>query len=259
MLVKTSIFISTLAGLVLATWTPFTFAPQLPSPSQESKVSEVEIERLISQFGDENFKIREGTTKRLTEIGLPALDALEKAEANSADRETQQRAAALAKYVRRANRLPTKVAGIEFKLITQREWPIPPSKSKTSVQVELQITNNSGSVCRFHEEVAVHLADSNGKPLKIQVTQIKDVPPLAFHKVEKNQTLKIPLNISLLRVGQDADVFYQHPTGNIPWAMRGLSKGSYRLSVVYANSHPQLDGSGVPAWIGTAETLDEVI
>jgi hypothetical protein len=50
-----------------------------------------EVERLIKQLGSDRFRQREAATKRLEEIGEPALDALYKA-ADSADAEVRRRA-----------------------------------------------------------------------------------------------------------------------------------------------------------------------
>src|SRR5262245_26027685 len=52
---------------------------------------DTEVEGLIKQLGSDKFKEREAATKRLQEIGEPALEALYKAEA-SADAEVRLRA-----------------------------------------------------------------------------------------------------------------------------------------------------------------------
>src|SRR5262249_18074290 len=52
---------------------------------------DTEVERLIKQLGSDKFKEREAATKRLHEIGEPALDALHKAQ-TSADEEVRHRA-----------------------------------------------------------------------------------------------------------------------------------------------------------------------
>src|SRR5436309_13602875 len=52
---------------------------------------DTEVERLIKQRGSDQFKEREAATKRLQEIGEPALDALDKA-LSSADAEVRRRA-----------------------------------------------------------------------------------------------------------------------------------------------------------------------
>src|SRR5437764_11760888 len=76
----------------------------LPLVSPVVAEDDKEIDRLVKQLGDDDFKKREAATKRLTAIGEPALDALQKAT-TSDDPEVALRA----KYI---------VAGIENKL-----WP----------------------------------------------------------------------------------------------------------------------------------------
>jgi hypothetical protein len=56
---------------------------------------EAEIARLVKQLGDDDFDQREAATKRLAEIGEPALDTLRKAAASSNDAEIRARVARL--------------------------------------------------------------------------------------------------------------------------------------------------------------------
>src|SRR5207247_4157676 len=53
-----------------------------------------DIERLVKQLGSAKFKEREAATKRLKEIGEPALDALHQARARN-DVEARRRAVAI--------------------------------------------------------------------------------------------------------------------------------------------------------------------
>src|SRR5437762_2872147 len=53
--------------------------------------AEAEVNRVIKQLGDDDFDKREAATKRLEEIGEPALDALHKAT-TSEDAEVRRRA-----------------------------------------------------------------------------------------------------------------------------------------------------------------------
>src|SRR5580765_8161255 len=112
---KTLTLISALTGLAIAAWTPFTFAPHVTSPTPKSAAFESEIKKLIEQLGHKDFKLREAAAKLLSQVGIPALNALEQAE-RATDVEISQRAIALHKQIRRANRLPAKVKGVEFKL-----------------------------------------------------------------------------------------------------------------------------------------------
>ena len=56
------------------------------APAVAVAPDDTEVERLIKQLGSDQFKEREAATKRLQEIGEPALDALDKA-LSSADAE----------------------------------------------------------------------------------------------------------------------------------------------------------------------------
>jgi WD40 repeat protein len=54
-----------------------------------------EIERLIQELGNDEFMVRDKATRRLAEIGKPALEALQKAARSHADPEVRNRAAKL--------------------------------------------------------------------------------------------------------------------------------------------------------------------
>ena len=62
-----------------------------PAPASDPDAAP-EVRRLIKQLGDDEFAKREEASKRLTEIGEPALDAVTKA-ATSSDPEVRRRAA----------------------------------------------------------------------------------------------------------------------------------------------------------------------
>ena len=69
---------------------------------QETKDAQTdEISRLITQLGSDKFKEREAATKRLREIGEPALAALRKAAAHSADDEVRRRASEVVRVVQK--------------------------------------------------------------------------------------------------------------------------------------------------------------
>jgi hypothetical protein len=71
-------------------------AAQNPAQRQTADASQpntAEISRLIQQLGSSDFKKRDAATKALVEIGLPALDGLRKAAAESSDAEIRRRAA----------------------------------------------------------------------------------------------------------------------------------------------------------------------
>src|SRR5437660_395322 len=71
----------------MTTWLPRWFAllvlvlPFVPAVAVDN--DDQEIARLVKQLGSVKFKDREAATKRLREIGEPALDALDKAVTSS--------------------------------------------------------------------------------------------------------------------------------------------------------------------------------
>jgi tetratricopeptide (TPR) repeat protein len=69
------------------------------SPLQADKVDAAVIEQLIRQLGSVDFPEREAATRRLEEIGAPALQALRKAAKENADAEVRRRAEQLAEKV----------------------------------------------------------------------------------------------------------------------------------------------------------------
>src|SRR5438552_3050288 len=79
----------------MTTWLPRWFAclvVMLPSaPVVAGDPDDREIERLVKQLGSKPFRKREKVTKRLTEIGEPALDAVTNA-VTSSDPEVRRRA-----------------------------------------------------------------------------------------------------------------------------------------------------------------------
>src|SRR6266481_6080391 len=65
-------------------------------PTVADDPDDKEIARLIKQLGSSDFRIRDEATKRLTEIGEPALDALGKARDTL---ETRRRADAISAVI----------------------------------------------------------------------------------------------------------------------------------------------------------------
>jgi hypothetical protein len=67
----------------MITWLPRSFALLLLAlpfvPAVADDPDDAEIVRLVKQLGSSDFRMRDAATKRLKEIGEPALDALGKA------------------------------------------------------------------------------------------------------------------------------------------------------------------------------------
>jgi len=58
----------------------------------EAEAANAKIDRLIEQLGDDHFAMREAASRKLDALGKPALPALRKAAASSADLEIRRRA-----------------------------------------------------------------------------------------------------------------------------------------------------------------------
>src|SRR5580765_5316061 len=182
MLFKTSILVSALSGLAVAAWMPFTFAPQSP---KLALASQAEIKTLISDLGSIDYKTREKVSKRLVEIGLPALPALEVAE-ESSDLETRQRAAALVNRIRAANRLPTRVNGMEFKLVLDEKTKVNKFPQVT-VKGALHIKNTKDTLYRLNIDRTVRgfLQDAQGKFIVPKNSNLGDLHPSFLDKAGK--------------------------------------------------------------------------
>jgi WD40 repeat protein len=84
-------------------------------PAVADDPGDKEIERLVKQLGSDDFEERQAATKRLTEIGEPALDALVRA-LKSNDLEARRRAEAIIALV------DTRLYGPELSLIADDLW-----------------------------------------------------------------------------------------------------------------------------------------
>jgi hypothetical protein len=127
-------------------------------------MTQLEIDQRITELGDDDFQVRQKAARRLAEIGVPALDALGEAEAKG-DPETKLRARLLIREISTTHRVPPR---LEFKLIVEKEWATPKPGENTAIDIRLQVTNSTDSVCRLYLDKAVKviLQDSTGKELR---------------------------------------------------------------------------------------------
>jgi hypothetical protein len=72
------------------------------APVGAGSPADADVERLVRQLGSDKFKEREAAASALTKVGKPALPALRKAAADSADEEVRARAARLVLAIRDA-------------------------------------------------------------------------------------------------------------------------------------------------------------
>ena len=83
-------------------------------------------------------------------MGVAALELLEIAAEDGNGLELRTRATALVKRIRAANRLPTRVNGVEFRLVVDKEWSIPAKDKRSIFKGTLELKNTSKKDCRFY-------------------------------------------------------------------------------------------------------------
>src|SRR5262249_35420991 len=91
---------SCMSRLLLILFLLLAFAVQVRSESP-TKEKPAEVERLIKQLGSNNFAEREVASRRLEDIGEPALEALRKAASARDDAEVRRRAQDLVRAIER--------------------------------------------------------------------------------------------------------------------------------------------------------------
>ncbi len=72
-------------------------------------------------------------------MGVAALELLEIAAEDGNGLELRTRATALVKRIRAANRLPTRVNGVEFRLVVDKEWSIPAKDKRSTFKGTLEL------------------------------------------------------------------------------------------------------------------------
>ncbi len=225
---------------------------QLPQPG--------EITKLIKELGDEDFQVREKATKRLAEIGVPALDALREAEVKD-DAETSRRAATLVRSISAANRLPIRVKGMEFKLtLTEHKWSLPKPGGKTIVKASLEVTNVSDVVYRLYLHRAINfvLEDSTRKSIRCHGGWERKPPgPFISPPLGKNESFTMTCSGGLWRSDEKVGFYLRDNLSNF-WQFEELVKGTYYLGLVYEYKKQATDDRP-PLWLGRAETLMETV
>jgi hypothetical protein len=253
------------AGLLLATFllvSAGAFAePQDKATPAKMQVSPSEIKKLIADLAHKDFREREKATKRLGEIGLPALKALQEA-ADNGDAETRQRATNLAKGIRAANCLPTRVSQMEFRLIVEKEWAIPKPGQIKKIGLSLEFKNTASEAVRLYlyKSVRVIIKELKGNDLLKGGFQTSDsahstTSPL----LAKNQIFLLPFagKLSALTEGT-VSVWFQDVFA-CTWSTRnGIPKGTYKFSLGCENAKAATD-AGEKCWVGNAETLTETV
>jgi hypothetical protein len=215
-----------------------------------------EIKKLIDELGSGSFAAREAATKRLELIGLPALDALQKAE-EKAKGEVRARSAMLVKKIRVAHHLATRVNGVEFKLIVDKEWIAPQKEGQNVVILTLEITNTTKTSYRFEQDAYLVLLSSNGTNVLHGAGQ--DIQVLTDPVVIGPEKRFLMLFKADLQLYKGELILYFEERSSHMWRARGLSKGTYRAYLTYQSSTiPGLE-AGIPFWTGISDTNTETI
>lgn len=227
---------------------------------KKGQPTSTEIKKLIAQLGALEYKVREKATKELADIGLPVLEALQDAEEHP-DLETRQRVNILVKRIRDTNKLPTRVNGLEFKVVlSTNKWAIPTPGKETKIDIALVVKNTKREPAHvlLYGAISAVLADKTGKKLESfggrqASTPGKDnVPVLA-----KNESYAFELLGGLS--WRDGSLEFEYIDRFTCWeTYERLSKGTYRISIKYGNDLVSYRGKG-PLWLGTVETLPEIV
>jgi hypothetical protein len=222
-----------------------------------AKQAEQEIKKLIGELGDSDYKIRESATKRLTAIGFPALDALGDASGKG-DAEIRARAADIVKSIHAANPLTTRVQGMEFKLVIDKEWLLPKVGRTTDIKIALEFKNTTDTVYRIllYGPVNAVFGNSNGMKLMedSRIIVAGSAHPHVSPPLAKNETYTLPFGGVLSKTNEVRAAFSMiTPFARSLDAKKFIVKGDYRFGFVYENTQQANDG-GAPYWEGKAET-----
>jgi hypothetical protein len=214
-----------------------------------------EIASLVHQLGDESFAARESATKRLREIGVPALDALRQASV-SADREVRRRAQDLLAGIHppRAD----VVNGARFRVLADREWMVPKPGKEYPIHLVLEITNVGKGKRRFNlfDTMYVRLADEHGNRFewdggRIHISPGHTVTP----PLKKGEKYTFKDFDAKLRWDERGTLRLEGTDGfGGVWYYRDIARRKYLLSVEYANERVLNPNADVPLWMGRVKT-----
>jgi len=222
---------------------------------QESKVTPKDINKLISDLSSNDFKTRESASKRLVEIGEPALKFLENAE-RAADPEAQARARMLMANIRKSTNLAPVEKGLEFKLVADAEWVCPEAGTKTPIKIHLIITNTKEAAVQvpLAQVLSVSLKDERGIERISPFGQERSVAKSRISPVlQKGQSVTIELEGELSQEKTGLFV-YCRDVFSFYWQTKAeLKKGPYKLSLRYTNNKPASQ-TGELLWIGKVES-----
>jgi hypothetical protein len=214
---------------------PITARPNDPALDRE-------IATLIHQLADNSYRIRQKATQRLGDIGLPALEALERAAARADDLEARQRAALLVKNIRQAAGSGTRFDGLEFTITAPEKWQQPKQGEKTPLAIRLDIKNTTDVPRRvyLYESIRLELADATGTPLEGGWAGYdhEGGGPMAFPILHKNESSSYVWTGGLLTSEEGITLWFTDPF-NHGWQWHKLSPGRYHVTVLYWNEQQQ--------------------
>jgi hypothetical protein len=214
-----------------------------------------EIKALIKDLADSSEATRDRAANRLVEIGLPALEALMEAQAQS-ELATRQRIFAVIVRIRLPQGPPIVVNGMEFKLKVETEWLMPQLAKSKLIPIILEITNKSDRVYRLRlAGTKVFLKDAKGQDVLERWQKTSDsTHPTSSPPLAKNDTYALPFKGQLGTSKQGAFSFACWDVFAWMWANTArLTSGSYSFGLVYENKVEE-SGSKEPYWVGRAMT-----
>src|SRR5438445_10660003 len=114
-------------------------------PAVADDPDDKEIARLVKQLGSSDFRMREAATKRLTEIGEPAVDALVRAM-NTNDLEARRRAEAILTEIGEPALDALRKAATSNDVETRRRAEQIVAAIENKLYPELRLTGHTGSL-----------------------------------------------------------------------------------------------------------------
>jgi hypothetical protein len=214
--------------------------------------------------------VREKAAKRLAEIGVPALDALQNTETNGAELETRQRATLLVKQIREAAGLPMRVKGMEFSVDAPKSLSIRHNFDGDRFSIGLRIKNTTSTAYRLalpNDSLSTFIAMPDGKTLgglpslawkdgkRPATGKDRFSPPL---NNDESYTLVVQARVIWVRyIGLGyrpcldcRDAFSGHWELPIAW-------GRHRLILTYENTRARSENGDV-LWVGKATAGQDI-
>jgi hypothetical protein len=240
------------------------FLEEAATPSFVYPKNTAELDRgiadLLSALGDNTYQKRQEAMKRHSEIGVPALQALQITEEQNAELERRQRAAFLVRSIRQEHGLPRRVSGLEFSLVGSKKWSIPKRGEVSRVQLGLNVNNTTAHDCRvlIGHAIGLFFTDTKGVALPRQCLGVEGGSDQSWQTLPRHGsfTWLIHGRLAWHRDRNEELCFYCDLEG-VMWEYAGFFGGRFRLMLDYGNNKERaLDGD--PLWVGAFELFLDI-